>query len=120
MSVTGTCHCGATRFEIAAVPESVTACNCTFCSKRGMLWAYYAADEVTIVSESAKAIYNPNGMNRHHFCATCGCGTFSETPDWSTGEPDMSRMRIGINGRLLDGVDVGTIPLKEVDGRNQW
>ena len=120
MSVSGSCHCGATKFEIVALPESLTTCTCTFCSKRGMLWGYYPADQVTMVSETARAIYNPSVVNLHHFCAVCGCGTYSETPDWSSGEPDMTKMRIGINARLLDDVDLKSIPHKEIDGRNLW
>jgi hypothetical protein len=34
---------------------------------------------------------------KHHFCANCGCGTFSESSDWSTGMPDFENPRVGEN-----------------------
>jgi hypothetical protein len=75
---------------------------------------------VTIVSETAEAVYSPNVVNKHHFCATCGCGTYSVTPDWSTGQPDMTKLRIGLNARLFDDVDLKAIKHLEIDGRNLW
>ena len=33
----GSCHCGHIRFEIDAVIERVTDCNCSICSKKGIL-----------------------------------------------------------------------------------
>ncbi len=29
MSVKGSCHCGATQFEVEAAPEEVTQCTCS-------------------------------------------------------------------------------------------
>jgi hypothetical protein len=42
MGIKGSCHCGATQFTVAKRPETVTrcTCSCSFCSKRGALWAY--------------------------------------------------------------------------------
>ena len=42
----------------------------------------------------------------HHFCATCGCGTYSESPDFSKGEPDFTNPRVGVNARLRNGLIV--------------
>lgn len=41
MTVKGSCHCGRTQFEVSEAPTDVTRCTCSFCSKRGALWAYY-------------------------------------------------------------------------------
>jgi hypothetical protein len=37
----GNCHCGAFVFEVTT-PEikSVTACNCSICTKKGYLWIF--------------------------------------------------------------------------------
>ena len=45
------CHCGAVQFELARPPETVTECNCSFCRRVGVLWAYYTADEVRQLGE---------------------------------------------------------------------
>lgn len=123
MTVKASCHCGATRFEIPEVPAQVTRCTCTFCSKRGVLWAYYEPAQFTLTTpRSALATYSraERALNKHHFCPTCGCGTFSETPSWVDHRPDPSKPRIGVNARLLDGVDVEAIPITVVDGKNLW
>jgi len=40
MTVKGSSHCGATQFTVTKRPETVTRCTCSFCTKRGALWAY--------------------------------------------------------------------------------
>ena len=40
MSISGRCHCGRNGFEIAGeLPEKLTFCTCSLCSKRGHLYA---------------------------------------------------------------------------------
>jgi hypothetical protein len=42
MTLTGRCHCGRNVFEVdGELPEALTRCTCSFCSKRGHLYAYY-------------------------------------------------------------------------------
>jgi hypothetical protein len=60
----------------------------------------------------------PHG--KHHFCAGCGCGTYSESPDWSTGKPDFDNPRVGVNSRLLDDFDLDAVPVTVIDGKNLW
>lgn len=121
MAINGSCHCGATRFDIDAVPAEVTQCTCTLCSKRGALWAYYRPDQVRLQKPSTTATYRWQSLTvAHHFCPHCGCTTYTESPDWSKGEPDFDHPRIAINARLLDDVDVAAIPVKYIDGRNLW
>ncbi len=40
MAIKGNCHCGATHFTVAERPKTVTRCTCSFCTKRGVLWAH--------------------------------------------------------------------------------
>ena len=76
--VHGSCHCGAQRFT-APAPESVTHCNCSTCTKRGTLAAYYAPGEVelTLTPESLGAYQWGDRMMTFHHCTTCGCSTTS-------------------------------------------
>ncbi len=123
MTLTASCHCGATRFEVTAVPASATVCTCSFCTKRGALWAYYPLAEFRLLTDrSHVATYNRrNPMNLHHHCDICGCGTFSETPDWSKDwQNDPAARRISVNLRLFDDFDVAALPVEVIDGKNLW
>ncbi len=123
MPILGSCACGSTRFEVTAAPAELTRCTCSFCTKRGALWAYYAPDQFRLLtSRDEVATYNRrNPLNRHHFCAICGCGTFSETPDWSGDwQNDAAARRVSVNAWLFDDVDVPAMPVTVIDGKNLW
>jgi hypothetical protein len=120
MTVKGSCHCGATKFEIAAAPENVTRCTCSLCSKRGALWAYYKPADVKVTSTQDTVYLWRTKTVKHHFCPVCGCTTYSESPDWSQGEPDFENPRVGINARLFDDFDLDTVPVVTIDGKNLW
>lgn len=118
----GSCHCGVTQFEVTAAPERLTRCTCSFCHKHGALWAYYPADGFTLTSPRNRiSTYQWNSFTmKHHHCAICGCTTFSEGPDWSTGEADWEKPRVSINAWLLDDLDASTLPVDVIDGKNGW
>lgn len=122
MKLRGSCHCGATTFEVTEAPETVTSCTCSFCSKSGGLWAYYRPDQFTLTTpREAVATYRwQTKLVAHNFCPTCGCSTFGESPDFSTGEPDFDNPKIGVNARLFDDFDLGAVPVTVIDGRNLW
>jgi hypothetical protein len=122
MTIKGGCHCGATRFEVDEAPVKVTRCTCSLCSKRGALWAYYPTRQFRLETPQEQiATYQWRTKTvKHHFCGTCGCGTFSESPDWSTGKPDFTNLRIGINARLFDDFDLEAVPVEVIDGKNLW
>ena len=122
MTTKGSCHCGATRFEVDEAPASVRRCTCTFCSKRGALWVYYKPEQFRVFAspEEVGTYQWRTKTFKHHFCLTCGCGTYSESPDWSTGKPDLQNPRVGVNARRLDDFDVETVPVTVIDGKNLW
>ena len=84
MPLKARCHCGATQFEIDTAPEEVSSCNCSFCSKRGVLWAYYrpAQFRLTTARDRVSTYQWDHYIGQHHHCAICGCGTFSEFPSF--------------------------------------
>ena len=90
MPIKGSCHCKATQFEVSEAPASVTRCTCSFCSKRGALWAYYTPRDFRLTTARDRVSTYQWGSYtiQHHYCAICGCGTYTETPDWSTGVAD--------------------------------
>jgi hypothetical protein len=121
MKLTGSCHCKATRFEVAFAPETVTVCSCSNCSKRGALWAYYEPKDVTFIADDARGTYQWNGkFGKYNFCRVCGNSTYNETPSWDTGQADYDKPKITINARLFDDYDVSSIEIVHLDGKNLW
>jgi hypothetical protein len=122
MAIKGSCHCKATAFEVSAAPENVTQCTCSFCSKRGALWAYYTPDQFTLETPIKNVATYKWGSKtiKHHFCPVCGCGTFTETPDWSKGEPNFDNPKISVNARLFDDFDLDKVEVVVIDGKNLW
>ena len=57
---------------------------------------------------------------QHHHCAICGCPTYSETPDFASGRPDFNNMKVSVNARLFDDIDLAAVPVKVIDGKNLW
>ena len=117
----GRCHCGAQQFT-APPPETVTQCNCSICSKRGGLAAYYRPEAVELsLTPASLADYQwGDRMMTFHHCATCGCGVFSDSPAWTTDEGEDRPARITLNARLFDDFDLDAVPVRHVDGRNGW
>ena len=123
MTLHGSCHCGKTKFEVTEAPETVTKCTCSYCSKRGALWAYYWPAQFKLVSpqEENLATYQWNSRTvKAHFCDVCGCVTFGVSPDWSKGVPDFDNPKISVFARLFDDFDLDAVPVELVDGKNLW
>ena len=122
MPIKGSCHCGHTQFEVSEAPVGVTRCTCSLCAKRGALWAYYTPAQFRLTSSAENvATYLWGSCTvKHHFCEKCGCGTFSESPDWSTGKPNFDKPKVGVNSRLFDDFDLDAVPVTVIDGRNMW
>jgi hypothetical protein len=122
--VTGSCHCGGTAFEIEAeIPEKLTRCTCSFCAKRGALYAYYTPRQFKLTTAAANlATYRWNTkLVAHQFCPSCGCAVFSDSPAFEPdGQWDGKTRRFGVNARLLDGFDAAEAPVTVIDGKNLW
>ncbi|MDG2529587.1 GFA family protein [Caulobacter endophyticus] len=122
MSVKGSCHCGATQFEVETAPTELTDCNCSFCAKRGNLVAYYQPSSFKLLTARDRVSTYQWGayMGAHHHCAICGCGTYGEFSDFSSGEADYDNPRISINVRLLENFDLSALPVVHLNGRDDW
>jgi hypothetical protein len=108
MTVRGSCHCGGVRIEVSDAPTEVTHCNCSVCRRIGGLWAYYRPDEVRMEGETVRYIWGDRTLARHH-CPTCGV-----TMAWTPLLEGLERM--GVNARVLDGIDAEALPVREFDG----
>ncbi len=121
MKVKGSCHCKATQFELNHAPTSVTRCNCSFCTKRGALHAYCKPDQfkLTTVRDRVSTYQWRSYVVLHHYCAICGCGTYTETPEYSDkGVPDFNDWKISVNARLLDDFDLNAVEVLMLDGQH--
>ena len=124
MTITGSCHCGNVAFTIEGdIPAQLTRCTCSLCAKRGTLYAYFSPSQFRLTTpEANNATYRWNTkMVAHDFCPTCGCGTFSDSPDFQPdGTWDGTTRRIGVNARLFDGFDAALADVTVIDGKNLW
>jgi hypothetical protein len=121
MSLKGKCHCGATAFEVTQAPKAVTRCTCTFCSKRGSLWAYYEPEQFKLLSDRNRVAYSTNPeIQKHFFCGICGCGTFSDTPVWENYAMVPGKRKVPVNARLFEDFDLEAVPVEVIDGKNLW
>ena len=105
------CHCGAVVMELARKPKEIFECNCSICRRLGVLWAYYHCDDVSLVQgEGTTKVYIWNHrVIEFHSCATCGC-----TTHWIAVDRTF-RDKMGINARLIEGLDRTNTALAYVD-----
>lgn len=122
MPIRGRCHCGATEFEVAEPPAELTRCTCSFCSKRGVLWAYYTPDAFHLISARDQGAYSARSpeLQRHFHCQVCGCGTYSDTPVWENFQMVPGKRKFAVNARLFEDLEIEALPVTIIDGRNLW
>ena len=111
---TGSCHCGAVRFEIDAVIDRVTQCNCSICTKKGIVHHRVSADKFRLLSGGSElGNYQFGSMTAsHHFCTRCCIHTFTRP----RAAPDLYT----VNVRCLDDFDLQkeAPEVLQFDGRN--
>jgi hypothetical protein len=112
---TGGCHCGKVRYRASIALESVMACNCSICSRKGSLLTFIPAEQFELLSgEADLAEYKFNKhVISHLFCKTCGIHSFARGQ-----RPDGTKMA-AINARCLDDVDVSALTITHFDGKSR-
>lgn len=110
----GSCHCGAVRFEATLELKELLSCNCSICSRTGALLAFLPAKNFTLLSgEGAQHDYQFGKERLHHlFCETCGVRSFA------TGAVINGVEMRAINVRCLEGVDPTAFPIRLFDGKS--
>ena len=81
MPVTGSCLCGAVRYEVAGPLRDVVECHCAMCRKtHGHIGAYTAAPKgaLHIVERRGLKWYASSEKARRGFCSECGGTLFYE------------------------------------------
>ena len=113
--LSGQCHCGEAGWSINPTPDAATSCNCRFCRRYSVLWAY-GIDGQSVHITGASAVYIRRDLDNpraeFHFCPTC-----SALVCWKALDVDENGdRRLAVNLRLADPSDIGSIPLRLFDG----
>ena len=109
----GGCHCGAVRLRVQADLALVSECNCSICTKKGILHLIVPLDRFTLLQgEDALTTYQfGTNVAKHTFCRHCGIHAFYVP----RSDPD----KVSVNARCLDDIDPSTLhPSRTFDGRN--
>jgi hypothetical protein len=120
----GSCHCGAVRFEADVdIAEGTIKCNCSSCTK-ARSWLVFARSDhfrlIAGVESQADYQWTPPGRTgptiQFHFCKTCGI----RTP--ARGELEaMGGTFYAVQVLLLNDVnpdELAAAPIRYVDGRH--
>ena len=114
-SYRSTCHCGAIELSLFLPNglEELRRCNCSMCSRRGVIVASIPLANLSIVKgENLLSLYQFNTHTaKHYFCSKCGIYTHHQR----RSNPHL----FGINVACIKGVNpfkLGNIPV--VDGIN--
>lgn len=114
MNYTGSCHCKKVTFEVKMTMEGIIACNCSFCSIKGLWLGFAPRDNFTLLSGGENLTtykFNKHVID-HLFCKDCGVQAFS----YGVG-PDGSSV-VAVNVRAVHGVDLETLQVTPYDGKN--
>jgi hypothetical protein len=109
----GGCHCGRVRFRARIDLDRISECNCTICTKKGILHLSVAPDDFELLTgKNALTAYTfGSGVAQHTFCSHCGMHAFYIP----RSQPD----RVSVNARCLDGIDGSSLkPTGFFDGRH--
>lgn len=114
--LSGSCHCGAVRLEVARRPRQLTDCNCSICRRYAALWAYYSTNTVKLrCADDAFAIYVwGNGSIEFCHCRTCGCVTHHQRVR-KTGDS-----MVAVNARMMEPEKIASIRIRKLDGASTW
>lgn len=112
---TGSCHCGAVRFEVEVDATSAGRCNCSICTKLGATSAIAGPDALTVLAgEEVLTGYQwgPR-ISRRYFCSRCGVLCFARG-----NLPELGGDYVSVSVGALDDVDLAEVAVHYWDGRN--
>src|SRR5262249_16081782 len=109
----GGCHCGRVRFRVRADLAQLLECNCSVCTKKGILHLIVLPEQFELLrGEEELATYQFNtNTAKHTFCRDCGIHSFYV--------PRSSPAKISVTGGCMEGMDTAALkPARFFDGRN--
>ena len=108
----GGCHCGRVRFVVHADLSAAIVCNCSMCTKKGIIHLIVPPVDFELLSgREDLATYEFNTkVAKHYFCRACGIHPFYIP----RSDPD----KVDVNVRCLDEVDPEALQVSKFDGKN--
>jgi hypothetical protein len=106
----GSCHCGAVRFEIDTDFPELTMCDCSMCRRKNALMVKVHESRFRLLAgaDSLSGYQFHTKTARHYFCRVCGIYPFHR----KRVSPD----NFGVNVFCLDGFDATGIPVRQAAG----
>ncbi|MCJ1478566.1 hypothetical protein MMC13_007247 [Lambiella insularis] len=137
------CHCGALRYRIllpslaaAAGLVSVMNCNCSLCTRNGLLNIYPLRNDIRVqlgdsevlpgssafrkAKEEVLGYYVPKGAGEAHehvFCRNCGSSVWVDIKGGQDQVPEGEVDQIALNVRMIHDIDVEDLKLQHADGK---
>lgn len=110
--LSGSCHCGAVRFQVSAEIAELTTCDCSLCVKKNALMAKVHESALVVTEgEDVLSLYQWNTRRaKHYFCSRCGIYTFHR----KRSAPE----HYGVNVFCLDGFNPSSVPVRPTDGKD--
>lgn len=109
----GSCHCGAVKFQVLAPADLVIYdCNCSICKKKHNIHFIVPENDFKLLQgEDSLTTYTFNSHKaKHTFCKTCGVQSFYRP----RSNPD----GYGVNPDCLDSDTVKSVTTETYDGQN--
>jgi hypothetical protein len=109
--LTGSCHCGAIRYEVSGTPDHVALCHCTDCRKSAgapvVSFAAFRADALTVTS-GEPVDYHSSGATIRSFCGRCGSSLFYRNEAYLPGLVDCHTATLDDPGALPPAAHIQT------------
>ncbi|KAJ7359130.1 Mss4-like protein [Mycena albidolilacea] len=107
----GNCHCKAISYTLHSTPERTKSCNCSICSRSGVIWAYPVKADVTVHAQESLVEYAFGQKIVHGFCGVCSVHV------WEQFLTPAKAHTIGLNVRAIGDFDFAQVPTKVHNGR---
>ena len=110
----GGCHCGRVRFRARVDLDLLSQCNCSICTKKGILHLPVARERLTILNGAdALTTYTfGTGTAKHTFCSHCGIHAFYQ--------PRSDPENYSVKARCLDDYDPDTMGPRRLFEGKHW
>ncbi|KAJ7250660.1 Mss4-like protein, partial [Mycena rebaudengoi] len=110
----GNCHCGAIRYTLECAPlRHAKSCNCSICSRLGVVWAYPLRQSLTVHDQDTLVEYQFGSRRiRHGFCGVCGVSVWEHFVD-------PARLDMGLNVRAINEFDWSALEIEKIDRKSR-